>query len=206
MPSTRRPVSKKRRLLAASPSVVDSLLHVPITPSNVPTPTPVTKASTCTSCHRAFTARPNHLIVCARCRAPTCTICARTCTACPPSAPPTPALSFSPTPPATPLPSPRRSALALHTNTLAFTPGRRRKAREDEEEHVEGEEGCVKDAGAEILPGCGRTICRNCCFESLPSNATTCYDCCGRPYRAAVPAPQMQAQGFDYLQVPLSMQ
>ncbi|KAI0740479.1 hypothetical protein C8Q76DRAFT_609255 [Earliella scabrosa] len=151
------------------------------------------RAPICASCHRGFAgAKQNQLVQCARCHAPTCAICSRNCNGCPPSAPPTPALTSAPSLPETPLASPfpvsipRRPALVPNTNTaLGATPpppivGRRRKARDREDE-----DGC-KDMEYEmgekvddLVSGCGRTICRNCSFETPESDMTTCYDCAG---------------------------
>ncbi|GLB42806.1 hypothetical protein LshimejAT787_1202550 [Lyophyllum shimeji] len=32
----------------------------------------------------------------------------------------------------------------------------------------------------DLVRGCGRTICRNCCTENIESASTTCHDCAGR--------------------------
>lgn len=110
-----------------------------------------------------------------RCHAPTCAICSRTCNGCPPSTPPTPALTSSPSLPGTPLVSPfptlRRPVLAMNTNTaLDPTPppiaGRRRKARDREEEEGGKADGDLAETEEGVLPGCGRTVCRNCATES----------------------------------------
>ncbi|KAI5117697.1 hypothetical protein M0805_007766 [Coniferiporia weirii] len=48
-------------------------------------------------------------------------------------------------------------------------------------------------AGARMfLPGCGRTLCKNCCFENAQTGTTTCYECYGLP-----PPPPSQAQTQD---------
>ncbi|ETW76488.1 hypothetical protein HETIRDRAFT_455044 [Heterobasidion irregulare TC 32-1] len=130
----------------------------------------VLKVLTCTSCHRCLNVKSGHVLLCARCNAPTCTICSRTCAAAPPSYPPTPRLSFSPTPPATPAPSPRRAALSLSNTNSQATP-RRRKFRDGEDGSVK-DENAYSDAGGEDslesagwTPGCGRIVCRGCCLE-----------------------------------------
>lgn len=189
--STKRPAFKRRKLTAVGLSpTVDFVLapSLSLLTQDALVSSPVPKATVCASCHRAFTARLSLLIQCARCvspvrpetvhltrpggtdrcRAPTCAICSRTCTACPPSMPPTPALTFSPTPPPTPPHSPKRAALALSTNTNAapVATAKRRKLRDADEDEKFGAEGEGKAEKEDVLPGCGRTVCRNCCFES----------------------------------------
>ncbi|KAI0942489.1 hypothetical protein AcW1_003108 [Taiwanofungus camphoratus] len=201
--STKRPAFKRRKLTAVGLSpTVDFVLapSLSLLTQDALVSSPVPKATVCASCHRAFTARLSLLIQCARCRAPTCAICSRTCTACPPSMPPTPALTFSPTPPPTPPHSPKRAALALSTNTNAapVATAKRRKLRDADEDEKFGAEGEGKAEKEDVLPGCGRTVCRNCCFESPQSNTTTCHDCYSRPYRA-----HAQSQDLDYFAMPL---
>ncbi|OSC98652.1 hypothetical protein PYCCODRAFT_980776 [Trametes coccinea BRFM310] len=170
---------KKRKLApsvsATMPAQPASL--IPATPGIVGTPI-------CNSCHRAFAgSKRNQLVQCARCHEPTCMICSRTCNGCPPSEPPTPALTTSPSSvPDTPLMSPRRSSVALGLDlrnlqdhapvqTLA---GRRRKVREldQDEDRTEGrrrgrsDEEAEEEGAEEVLPGCGRTVCQKCCFET----------------------------------------
>ncbi|EIM80612.1 uncharacterized protein STEHIDRAFT_150343 [Stereum hirsutum FP-91666 SS1] len=151
------------------------------------------KAVACSSCHRALTGpKSAHAVICARCNAPTCPICSRTCSAAPPSQPPTPLLTYSPTPPATPAPSPRRMALSLSNNNVGSVTPRRRKVRDEDGPSV------VQDAfgyGNKVqneqydgemdgwTPGCGRVVCKNCCLESPISETNTCYDCYGKPYK-----------------------
>jgi len=51
-----------------------------------------------------------------------------------------------------------------------FAPGRRRKVRDDDREEGSGGEKEGNAGGWEnegCGPGCGRTVCRNCCFENL---------------------------------------
>ncbi|PIL34312.1 hypothetical protein GSI_03087 [Ganoderma sinense ZZ0214-1] len=92
-PNGRRMHTLKRRKLthSTSPIISNSTLSLPNLPQLG------AKAVVCASCHRAFpVARQSQLIQCARCHAPTCTICSRTCNGCPPSVPPTPELTMSP--------------------------------------------------------------------------------------------------------------
>lgn len=56
----------------------------------------------CISCHHSLLGKQNHVVICPRCRATSCSICSRICTAVPASLPPTPLLSYSPSPPGTP--------------------------------------------------------------------------------------------------------
>ncbi|OCH91536.1 hypothetical protein OBBRIDRAFT_825253 [Obba rivulosa] len=193
--NVRKPLHKRRKLATDSHCPSDAHTRLPLSPLAADTRPPSTRGTICSSCHRTFHARAGHLAHCARCKAPICSICSRTCTGSVPSIPPTPALTFSPTPPATPLPSPRRVALALHTNishaTGATPRGRRRKARDDDDEEQQERADASADTDASagrrrkdgILPGCERVICKNCCFENPQSDLTTCYDCYGLPYR-----------------------
>ncbi|KAJ6629918.1 hypothetical protein B0H10DRAFT_2428226 [Mycena sp. CBHHK59/15] len=135
----------------------------------------------CTSCKRAVTTVAG-LLLCARCTSPTCAICSRTCTACMPSQPPTPHLTWSPTPTPSPSHSPRRLALALNsanTNSVSATSAspvvtKRKKPRDDDEKsHDDSDEFACGS-------GCGRSVCRDCCFENPQESTTTCYDCYGR--------------------------
>ncbi|KAL5514135.1 hypothetical protein ACEPAG_2896 [Sanghuangporus baumii] len=162
----------------------------------------------CVSCHRALgtntsiSTKQNHFIICPRCRATSCTICSRTCTAIPASQPPTPLLSFSPSPPGTPLGPTEDRTLPLpsefhidetprpraRTYTRPESARRRRHSdiEDDDERTVVGTEDDtltrmkgVEDSGAS--PGCGRVMCKNCCIENVQTGATTCYDCYGLP-------------------------
>ncbi|KAI0631540.1 hypothetical protein C8Q77DRAFT_142929 [Trametes polyzona] len=180
---------KRRKLLHVEPST-GLAPAIPVAPASF-------KLPICTSCHRSFTgARRDQLVQCARCQSPTCTICSRTCNGCPPSMPPTPALTASPSSvPDTPLLSPKRSSSALSVNTMntldhassSTVLGRRRKVRDLDqgegldgaENEAEGGEGHECGAG-EVLPGCGRTVCRSCAFETPESDLTTCLDCAAR--------------------------
>ena len=84
------------------------------------------------------------------------------------SVPPTPPLSYTPTP----TPSPRHSGLILAPSTNLpldkpsnpfATQGKRKKLLEPENEDKEFlQAGKALDGFA---PGCGRLVCRNCCME-----------------------------------------
>ena len=121
-------------------------------------------------------------------------ICSRTCTSIPTSQPPTPLLSFSPSPPGTPLGLPEDRTLVIPTefhldetpraarvtNTTTRMHERTELARrrrhsdivDDDERTVVGAEDDslarlkgVDDLGAS--PGCGRAMCKNCCVENV---------------------------------------
>ncbi|KAF8137832.1 hypothetical protein K438DRAFT_1881359 [Mycena galopus ATCC 62051] len=148
-----RPLPKRRRLNPTATSQPIQLAEAALTPKTV--------SAICASCHRAATIHP--ILVCTRCSAPTCTVCSRTCDA---RAPP-------PTSPATP--SPRRPVLAVkapNTNAAKVTVVKRKKHLCDDDDERDAEGGLGQDAG------CGRTVCRECCFESPQETTTTCYDCC----------------------------
>ncbi|KAI8995236.1 hypothetical protein BD414DRAFT_478906 [Trametes punicea] len=181
---------KRRKLAHSVAAVLPSPSSLtPATPEDIGPPI-------CNACHRAFAgSKKNQLMQCARCHEPTCIICSRTCNGYPPSTPSTPALTTSPSSvPDTPLMSPRRSSLALGVdirNMQDQTPaqtvaGRRRKVRDlDQQEDGEGERksggrGEDVEGVGDVLPGCGRTVCQKCCFETPASDLTTCYDCAAR--------------------------
>lgn len=114
-----------------------------------------------------------------RCSMSTCAVCSRTCTASAPSQPPTPHLTWSASP--SPTPSPRRSILALNSantnqgasltvpgnSATSNARGKRRKGAEDDDPAVHGWENNPGVDSEDIGPGCGRTLCRNCCFENM---------------------------------------
>ncbi|KAG8215835.1 hypothetical protein J3R82DRAFT_7778 [Butyriboletus roseoflavus] len=198
-PSTRKPAWKRRRLNHATDSgcqpgrALADNSNVSPTP-NVPSLSLYAKLS-CSTCHRALSTavRPGVAdpSICSRCAAPTCAICARTCTSytCPPSLPPTPALTRSPSPSttqaATTPVSPKRAALALSYAAMNCDPSlalsssiKRKKAPIDKEDgdgdgelggsHHDVVSGSVRDGTESIvIPGCGRVVCRACCVESV---------------------------------------
>lgn len=93
--------------------------------------------------------------------------------------PPTPLLTYSPTPLSTPAesPSPRRTALGLASingerfsvvgNWNKATIGKRRKLElvDDDEVGREDEVGGIEENGV-VVKGCGRTVCKECCEEN----------------------------------------
>ena len=117
-----------------------------------------------------------------RCGQLTCNICSRTCTHLPPTQPPTPMLSYSPTPPCTPLPPlPLRLAVTFQSAASAVAlrsprvTSKQRKRREfdggsnpnDNQHMMEDFLGDPTDDEMIIDGrGCGRKVCRNCSFEN----------------------------------------
>ncbi|KAI0696994.1 hypothetical protein C8T65DRAFT_662974 [Cerioporus squamosus] len=197
--SGRRTHSMKRRKLTHPPPPALDMVAKPdslLLPVSA-TANHIKAAPVCASCHRAFFgAKQSQLVECARCRAVTCVICSRTCNGCLSSLP----VTSAPAPYAVaklsmPLASSRRPALALHTNTalggapLPFA-GRRRKMR-DRDCAEDDDGGCERLGNGErdserekrddgVLPGCERTVCRNCACEIPERELTTCYDCAAR--------------------------
>jgi len=206
-----KPPFKRRRLLGSatpsvSPATVPPKVHAIAT--GVKGISPI-----CTSCHRASNLAPGTagIIQCAVCASTTCTVCSRTCTHGVTSQPPTPSLTWSPTPSPPLAPSPRRSVLALNspnTNTsfrpadqLQLTPsqlsvpGKRRKTVDEDGDEPDlshlghlkdillGEGGIGEQEQEQDRPqdelglGCGRLVCRRCCYEDIPANTTTCVEC-----------------------------
>jgi hypothetical protein len=209
-----RSLPKRRRL---NPNNQILALTEPSTPKL----TQKTAAPTiCASCHRAASIHP--LLLCPRsvlfpslspnplkvsrtrsCTAPTCTVCSRTCTArvpFPPPTSPTPLVAYAPTPASSPVAradSTRRPALVLNAPNTNATPAaavkRKKPMRDDEERDPECDYYALP--ACEDGSGCGRTLCRECCFESPQEcvplfsfltrltrsssrSSTTCYDCC----------------------------
>lgn len=130
----------------------------------------------------ADSATPLILTLRVRCGQMTCNICSRTCTNLPPSQPSTPMLSYSPTPPCTPLPPlPLRLSVTFQSAASVVavkTPrvtSKQRKRREfdggsnpnDNQHMMEDffdeptDDGMIIDGR-----GCGRKVCRNCSFEN----------------------------------------
>ena len=152
------------------------------------------------------------LIIFCRCLSTTCAVCSRTCTHSAASQPPTPHLTWSPTPSPSPMPSPRRSVLSLnssnvnlplsgllHTQTQSSATGKRRKHADEDDipSYPDVKSTSYAEDQGEFGEGCGRFVCRNCCYEDthkcvafflifmhlsdryLISNTTTCLDCYG---------------------------
>lgn len=120
------------------------------------------------------------LIIGIRCRTSSCSICARTCTSLPPSLPPTPDLSYSPSPPESPssgrrslptdldqTPRARARAQAVTSHTES-SKRRKRKEDDDDDATVIGVDEFINEKVlSSVLPGCGRKVCRSCCIENL---------------------------------------
>ena len=123
-------------------------------------------------CFSSLSSRSFH-----RCLSITCSVCSRTCTASAASQPPTPHLTWSSTPSPSPAGgSPRRSVLSLNspntniisdpalTATSNAIAGKRRKFVDQDDLPRRKDGG---DDREEFGPGCGRFLCRNCCFENI---------------------------------------
>jgi len=123
-----------------------------------------------------------------RCEKLTCNVCSWTCTHLPPSQLPTPMLSYSPTPPCTPLPPlPLRLAVTFQSAASAVairsprvTRSSHRKRREfdggsnpNDNQHVvlDLDDGSTNDEMIIDGRGCGRKVCRNCSFENPQRSA-----------------------------------
>jgi hypothetical protein len=181
--------------------------HGSLTPENslsASLPLPLTLrcgvVNPCSCCNRPVPPRPGCSVLCARCAlsspdaiAPsssprircerlTCNVCSRTCTHLPPSQPPTPMLSYSPTPPCTPLPPlPLRLAVTFQSAASAAAvklprvTSKQRKRREFDggsnpnDNHHMAEDFMDDAPNDEMIidgRGCGRKVCRNCSFEN----------------------------------------
>ncbi|TFK22531.1 hypothetical protein FA15DRAFT_671423 [Coprinopsis marcescibilis] len=235
-----KPPMKRRRLGSSTSPVITTTAALPLAKGllqNLSINKGATTGNgmpTCVSCHRVLLGTHGGPVSCARCSALTCTICSRTCTSCAPSQPPTPHLTFSPSPSPSPVlqsPMPRRSVLGTHTANInqqlppfqntpgvlgvpaitsvnsdiqmasqedrdqnrhsfptssdSTVAGKRRKAVDIQDRDEEDLAGKTGDAAAEERaelgygPGCGRVLCKDCCFENVHNSTTTCYDCYG---------------------------
>ena len=154
----------------------------------------------CSCCSRPVPPKPACSILCARyvlhapdqivppftpqgrCERLTCNVCSRTCTHLPPSQPPTPMLSYSPTPPCTPLPPlPLRLAVTFQSAVSAVavksprvTSKQRKRRVFDGGSNPNDNQHMMEDLVDESIDdemiidghGCGRKVCRNCSFEN----------------------------------------
>lgn len=152
----------------------------------------------CSCCNRPVPPKPSSSFLCARCAQLTCNICSRMCTHLPPTQPPTPILSYSPTPPCTPLPPlPLRLSVTFQSAASSAAlksprvTSKHRKRREfDGGSNPNDNQHMMEDFVDELTDdemiidgrGCGRKVCRNCSFENPQSESTTCYDCYGRSF------------------------
>ncbi|KIM34870.1 hypothetical protein M413DRAFT_450019 [Hebeloma cylindrosporum] len=206
-PPTKPPLKRRRLLRGTTSSPTPTTAPKAITTNA----TGVKGVSICASCHRALslTTGAGSIIQCAVCSSITCTVCSRTCTHSVTSQPPTPHLTWSPTPSPPLAPSPRRSVLALNspntnnslrpadqlplTPTQASVAGKRRKIMDVDgydsdlphlrhlKDLLAGDSGIDRQDQdqSELGLGCGRLVCRKCCYEDIPSNTTTCLECYG---------------------------
>ncbi|KAF8970835.1 hypothetical protein BDZ97DRAFT_1788970 [Flammula alnicola] len=175
--SSKPPLKRRKLTRSSTPSQTPTSA-----PVKVLTPTTNTNKGTpvCATCNRALqSTTPGSIIQCAICLLTTCAVCSRTCTHSAASLPPTPHLTWSPTPSPSPAASPRRSVLSLNSSNTnlplidsPLTPtqnalaGKRRNSR-------------MMKICREFGPGCGRIVCMNCCYEDTHNNTTTCLSCYG---------------------------
>ncbi|KIK63915.1 hypothetical protein GYMLUDRAFT_40127 [Collybiopsis luxurians FD-317 M1] len=193
MTPAKAPAQKRRKL--SSPKL--STTFSPLVALSAHLSTTRNTALACVSCHRrAQSASRSFIVFCARCSSPTCTVCSRTCSASAASHFLNTHLAWSPTPPPSP-PEPhspphssRRFALSLNSvntnSTYGYAqtnaPGKRKKLKEDDPERDETQvrlEDEDENEEVELGRGCGRTICKNCCFENIQNETITCHDCYG---------------------------
>ncbi|KAF8152597.1 hypothetical protein B0H34DRAFT_122501 [Crassisporium funariophilum] len=183
-----KPPLKRRKLVrSTTPSATLTSPPGKVVAAALQTNKVATAIPVCTSCHRAMNINSN-MVTCSRCCSTTCSVCSRTCTASAASQPPTPHLTWSPTPSPSPTQSPRRSVLSLNSpNTNLgvadppYTPtphnggGKRKNTIEEDDQLIYGDEKALPSGdGREqesIEPGCGRVVCRNCCFENIQKYA-----------------------------------
>ncbi|KAF8346424.1 hypothetical protein F5887DRAFT_883571 [Amanita rubescens] len=171
--SASRPPHKRLRTSASPIPTISSIDSA--TSRTAPVPSKSPNPLGCSSCHRLLsqTKLTNSI---SRCSAPTCAVCSRTCTARVPSQPPTPHLTWSPSP--SPPQSPRYPNTSSSTGKTGHVTGKRRKASQDDFiDQISNSDGSEDDYG--IGPGCGRTVCRDCSVENIQSNTISCYDCYG---------------------------
>ncbi|KAL4071900.1 hypothetical protein J3A83DRAFT_2932828 [Scleroderma citrinum] len=158
----------------------------------------------CSSCHRALSSAVHPgagpVVTCTRCAAPMCTVCSRTCSTIQLAFPLTPPLTRSPTPslvhgnPQTNsgYASPKRTALGSSSFVMNCDPAtalsvkRKRPLIEKDgadisvkpcDQQSSSPYDIIDDITSVLLPGCGRTICRACCVESVADHGTCCMDC-----------------------------
>ncbi|KAF9482845.1 hypothetical protein BDN70DRAFT_874426 [Pholiota conissans] len=196
-PSVAKPPLKRRKLVRNSGSTLTSISSPPS--AKTQGTTVIANASKgipiCATCHRALqSTTAGSIIQCAICLSTTCAVCSRTCTHSAASQPPTPHLTWSPTPSPSPMPSPRRSVLSLNssnvnlplsdlpqTPTQSSATGKRRKHTDEDDipSYPDVKSTSHAEDQGEFGEGCGRFVCRNCCYEDTHNNTTTCLDCYG---------------------------
>ncbi|THU97891.1 hypothetical protein K435DRAFT_965232, partial [Dendrothele bispora CBS 962.96] len=194
----------KRRKLSSSPILKPANPQYGITPDQTKCSAP---RLSCVSCRRVFNVSKSTLglVLCARCTSPTCLICSRTCTTQSPPPPPLPSSNEPLTKQNSPRRSAlSMNSLNLNTDTNAHTRtnalntstnsvesrGKRKTLKDNEDDisdsernpnynHNRGDKVANdRDRNTSHMHGCGRTVCKNCCFENVASDTTTCYDCC----------------------------
>lgn len=180
--TSKRPHKRRRTLTSPVSNVLTGSADTPV-PSVIPATSKSSGFLACKSCHRSSAVIPGQIIRCPRCSAPTCAICSRTCNTRVPSQPPTPHLTWSSSP--SPTQSSRSLSTGLDSNSnsgaekITKATGKRRKDTDDDStDAIDDDFRSDTDYGTE--PGCGRTICRDCCIENIQSNTISCYDCYGQ--------------------------
>lgn len=202
-----KPPFKRRRIAAPPPSAhmitipsVNGLQQPGVVKGNLVhtscRPVGVQQQNCCVSCHRSLLGMPGGPVVCARCESLSCRICSRRCTSSGSGRmePPTPNRSGTHTPSERsespyesnmPKMRPRSSSMVdlddenenTSTSKSAETrqTGRRRKASSPDRDDVRDGSYYGDEVRGE---GCGRTVCRSCCFEDVERDTSTCLDCC----------------------------
>ncbi|KAF7760705.1 hypothetical protein Agabi119p4_10114 [Agaricus bisporus var. burnettii] len=186
--------NNKRQRLATTPQ--KTLTSCEFRSLNIPN-------ATCTSCRRSLAQA--YFILCSRCSATTCVVCSRTCDASGSSDYPPSNLSTSTPVPRrvalTVTSSNTNPPNSANNYSKCAVPGKRRKFTDDSANIADTGIGNFQENNAnspvtnvnvfrhigykterqlhdnELSSGCGRVICRNCCFENSQNNAIACHDC-----------------------------
>jgi len=169
-PSSRKISHKKRKLGSGDPTTLVAMQSAStVLPTN-----PSTKSATCSSCHRAIRGPFAQSLKCARCKQEVCSICSRTCLGWPSSLALPMVMGGNP---ARSHPVRRSPLNTTQINTVASATmtGKRRKPSASDEE--EPEVGSTDNFKPDLVVGCSRVVCRNCCCEAPHSQASMCYDC-----------------------------
>ncbi|KAF6754813.1 hypothetical protein DFP72DRAFT_1170101 [Ephemerocybe angulata] len=200
-----KPPFKRRRIAAPPPAAhmitipsVNGLQQPGVVKGNLVhtscRPVGVQQQNCCVSCHRSLLGMPGGPVVCARCESLSCRICSRRCTSggFVKTSPPPPSRGRTGTPSErsespnnSDLPTRRRRSSSMidlddenesaNVDVETKRAGRRRKASSPDRDDDRNGSYDEERGGAE---GCGRTVCRSCCFEDVERDTSTCLDCC----------------------------